>query len=142
MNRRTIRYATWKRIADLYDPLSAAVEPGPSRLVAVRAEKKGWPTPMDWEVVDIDHPDQIPAAPPTGAFAAEVEERQERVRELTRLGRSAAEIALQMGLTVRMVERDRAAVREASFEESIISDRSAATNVEFRRAATELRTTA
>lgn len=57
-NRRWVLYETWVAIRDLYDKLSG--KPGPSRYGELRARNKGWATPLQWEGIDIDHPDARP----------------------------------------------------------------------------------
>jgi len=59
-NNRSIRRETAERIKALYDELWD--QPGPSRLSAQRAEKRGWLPPLAWDDDTIDDP----AAKPHG----------------------------------------------------------------------------
>jgi hypothetical protein len=115
MNRKTVRYSTWLQVRDVYEPLSASPDMGPSLLAAERSKAKKWPTPMDWEVVDIDHPGQTPDRA-RSLPELDAEDRRERVWALTRQGYSAAVIAIRLGITERTVCRDRALVRTYSDE--------------------------
>ncbi|MGX1809687.1 hypothetical protein ACWIGI_28535 [Nocardia sp. NPDC055321] len=60
--RRWVLYETWAMVRDLYESLSGT--PGPSRYGEKRARGRGLATPLQWEGVDIDHPD---APPDSGA---------------------------------------------------------------------------
>lgn len=53
-----VTVGTRARVRDLYRLLENT--PGPSRLVALRAEREGWVPPVMWEGLDIDDPDVSP----------------------------------------------------------------------------------
>lgn len=52
------RWETWKCVKDGYDRLS--MSRGDSVRSVNRAKAMGWPSPLDWETADIDHPDSWP----------------------------------------------------------------------------------
>lgn len=55
---RRLRGATWLRMRDVYEELSAV--PGESRETRRRAAARGLSAPLDWHGRDIDHPDHVP----------------------------------------------------------------------------------
>lgn len=56
--RRVVRGSAWLRMRDVYEELSAV--PGVSREMRRRAVMRGLSAPLDWEGLDIDHPDHFP----------------------------------------------------------------------------------
>lgn len=50
--------ANWLAVRGVYDGLSST--PGESALLRDRAAARGLPAPLDWEGLDIDHPDHMP----------------------------------------------------------------------------------
>ena len=57
-NNRTIRRVTAENIKRVYDELWD--QPGPSRISAQRAAKRGWVVPLAWDDDTIDDPDATP----------------------------------------------------------------------------------
>lgn len=57
-NNQTIRRATADAIKEIYDKLWD--HPGPSRISAQRAAKRGWVVPLAWDDDTIDDPDATP----------------------------------------------------------------------------------
>jgi hypothetical protein len=51
---KTVYVATYEKVAALFERLESTV--GPSKLAAMRARKKGWPTSIAWELDTIDDP--------------------------------------------------------------------------------------
>lgn len=117
----TVTWQHWAAIRDAYEKLSGTA--GPSVRARNAADRRGWPTPLDWEGVDIDDP-RVTVAPSRlhaahGRVAkaeqrsraddrrAAVAARRAKVAELTAAGFSAAEIAVRLGVTQRTVVRDR-----------------------------------
>lgn len=54
ITKRTMTYALWARIRDVYDELSGT--PGPSPRSAARARTAKWAPPLAWAGLDIDNP--------------------------------------------------------------------------------------
>lgn len=109
--RQTISWRTWARVRDAYERLSA--HQGPSSLTAKRAAARGLMLPLEWEGYDIDDPRVVPPRARRTAGVAirdQLTERRERVAELGATGLTIKQIAEQLGVTTRTVERDRAAV--------------------------------
>ncbi|NKR24045.1 hypothetical protein GS479_01435 [Rhodococcus hoagii] len=110
LQRRTrIDYATWARIRDVYEALSAT--PGPSKIARASAARKGWLNPFEWEGYDIDDPRVTPprSARTTADRSGARADRLEQVAELTAQGMSAGAIADQLGVSERQIQRDRSA---------------------------------
>lgn len=53
-----MRGTSWLAMRGVYDELSSV--PGESALLRGRAAARGLPAPLDWEGLDIDHPDHMP----------------------------------------------------------------------------------
>jgi lambda repressor-like predicted transcriptional regulator len=109
--RTRVRTATAKTIALHYRVLCQI--PGPSQRARNEARRKGWHGPLAWG--DIDNPDCQPETgqpPSTTTSHRKVRADVGRVARLTRAGKSAAEIALQLGCHPRTVIRARGRIRE------------------------------
>lgn len=112
---------TARKVRDLYDELSMTA--GPSARAAREATARGWLPPLAWD--DIDERDgQLPVTevqdqPDEAAVyrvmngglrqPARIVDRVEAIRRLTSQGASDAQAAEALGVTVRTVQRDRAA---------------------------------
>lgn len=109
---QTVSYSTWRAVRDVYDMLSAC--PGPSDRARNRVSGTAR-LPMEWEGYDIDDPRVTPpSARRSGRPVIDPEatqRRREQVLELTRRGLSAQDIAAQLRIHPRQVDRDR---REAA----------------------------
>jgi len=104
-------------IARLYRRLSTI--PGPSQQTATIARDKGWHGPLDWEAID------DPACQPEtghrsrarrGSRMAVVD--NERIAELTAAGRTAQQIADELGCHKRTVTRARGRVTRQTLQEA------------------------
>ena len=101
-----VRTQEAEAIARLYRRL--ATVPGTSKQVQTLARRKGWHGPLAWD--DIDNPN---AKPETGRRRARASTRPKvyadpaRVARLTAAGKSAAEIAQELGCHKRTVVRAR-----------------------------------
>lgn len=71
-DHQQIRGATWLAIESLFNELSGT--PGPSKLGVKRARAAGFPPPIAWEGVDIDHPDSTPILDTTAPEQTAVDE--------------------------------------------------------------------
>lgn len=100
--RRTIPWSKWLAVAELYERFSGT--PGPSNRARTHGTRKGWPPPLDWEDHDIDDPRVVIVADPPKPLT-QSQQRAVRVQALTARGRSATEIAAQLGISVRQVVR-------------------------------------
>ncbi|MBF6410929.1 helix-turn-helix domain-containing protein [Nocardia farcinica] len=103
----------WQATSILYERLSGT--PGGSVRARYAAARYRWPAPLDWEGHDINDPRVTvtasgPPAPPTRAQL--VAERRIRCAELDARGLSNQEIAEQLGVTARTVERIKAELRQ------------------------------
>ncbi|EGD23944.1 helix-turn-helix domain-containing protein [Prescottella equi] len=110
LQRRTrIDNATWARIRDVYEALSAT--PGPSKIARASAARKGWLNPFEWEGYNIDDPRVTPprSARTTADRSGARADRLGQVAELTAQGMSASAIADQLGVSERQIQRDRSA---------------------------------
>lgn len=94
-------------IARLYRHLSTI--PGPSQQTATLARNKGWHGPLDWD--DIDDPAAKPETSRKSRALASTKPKvyadPARVAELTRAGRTAQQIADELGCHKRTVVRAR-----------------------------------
>ncbi|MET8430064.1 hypothetical protein [Nocardia sp. NPDC004860] len=61
-NTTQVLGSTWMKVDDLYKTHSGAA--GPSKSAATIARRKGYAAPLDWDGIDIDHPDHAPAVEP------------------------------------------------------------------------------
>lgn len=104
---RTITAAEAAAITRLYRTLSTV--PGPSQQTATIACNKGWHGPLAWD--DIDDPNCKPETDRHSEAKASTKPKvyadPARVARLTAQGKSAAEIALQLGCHQRTVVRAR-----------------------------------
>ena len=105
---KSVTYETWKRVADGYDKVS--MTPGPSALSASRARAKGWPTPLDWETVDIDdplaHPPEVVDKPlVVRGTSATKREHMAAAERMFVNGASSKEVAEKLGVSTRSAER-------------------------------------
>jgi len=110
VGRGLITYGKWERIRDTYERLS--VQRGPSQRAVNHARRNGWLLPMEWEGYDIDHPQVTPPRSVRSKrddYYGPIAERREKVRELTRLGLSAQQISIRLGVSERQITRDRSA---------------------------------
>lgn len=111
--RKSITVARHRRIVALYDELWD--QPGPSIRSARRAQRKGWPLPLDLDDDLIDDPSYQPTDNRLDEVTARRQEREvlsERLAELEGKGRSAAQISAELGVSERLVVRRRAAARQ------------------------------
>lgn len=98
----TILFDTWLCVKEAYDELST--RPVRNNQVAKRARCKGWFTPLDWESVDIDHPDSFPEVVEVKPRNA-VEVRSAG-REMLRSGKYRRDdIAKKLNVSRRTVDR-------------------------------------
>lgn len=119
--RHQVTYELHERIRQVYEQLWD--KPGTGKraaLVSEHAAAKGWPPPLWWDDDVIDDPhfqDNQGYKPVTQLarrpLAERNAERRAEVLRLTLKGRSAAEIADELGVTPRTVIRDRAVLRRA-----------------------------
>lgn len=114
--RRVTRYEA-TAIARLYRRLS--VIPGPSQQTATIARNKGWHGPLAWEAID------DPACKPeTGHRSRAKKGRRsaavdtQRIAELTAVGRTAQQIADELGCHKRTVTRARSRITPRSLGEA------------------------
>lgn len=96
-------------VAALFDRLQWVA--GANDRARRRGAALGWPLPMEWNEDTIDDPAAEPERARWTPDSA-LEERREQVAKLTERGLTTAEIATQLGITKRTVERHRAAVRD------------------------------
>lgn len=95
-----------REIAALFAELETV--PGPSELARKRAARLGWPLPFQWDDDAIDDPDATPESvrrTRATALADRRTETAEQIEDLTAAGKSTKEIALQLGLSHRTIER-------------------------------------
>lgn len=103
--QKLITAARARRIAELFSELQ--LQPGSSDQAREFAAARRWALPLEWDEDTIDDPEAEPVrAAWTPASARE--ERREQVAELTARGYSADEIAEQLGVDARTIQRDRA----------------------------------
>lgn len=96
LQRPTIYAETARKIADLYDELSAT--PGPCGRTRKIAQRKGWPPPLTWD--DIDDPDE---RPDSGIERpASFMERYEEYRD--HIGLTDRQIAERMGIQLNSLQ--------------------------------------
>ncbi|QLY33285.1 hypothetical protein H0264_14535 [Nocardia huaxiensis] len=93
-----------RAVRALFDRLQ--MTPGPSDRARAYGRQRGWPLPFEWDEDTIDQPDGTPVRA-RWTPASSREERREQVRALTGLGLPASQIADRLGMTTRLVERDR-----------------------------------
>jgi hypothetical protein len=95
----------WRAIAATYDRL--AMTRGPSERARQAARKAGWPLPLCWDDDDIDDPAALPERRRTKADdrADEHAERRQITAALTARGFTGPQIAMELGVTIRTVER-------------------------------------
>lgn len=103
-----VRISEARKIAKLYRELSQT--PGPNKRAAQGARKKGWHGPLAWD--DIDNPDCQPetdyrASRAQASTRPKVYADPARVARLTAAGKSAAQIAQEIGCHQRTVVRAR-----------------------------------
>lgn len=112
---------TARKVRDLYDELS--MTPGPSARAARDAKARGWLPPLAWDDIDerdgqlpaLEEPDQPDEAAVYRALHGDLRrpvhliDRIEAIRRFTAQGASDAQVAEALGVTVRTVQRDRAA---------------------------------
>lgn len=106
---------TARRVESLFIELQ--MTPGPSNRARNEGKRRGWALPFAWDEDTIDDPEAVPDHGEPGAGGVDIEavaNRRSRVAELTRWGLSASEIAVQLRITDRTVQRDRAAMRLAA----------------------------
>ncbi|WP_318201102.1 hypothetical protein [Streptomyces sp. SCL15-4] len=105
-----VRAGEARQIARLYRELVQA--PGPSRRAATDARKKGWHGPLAWDAID------DPACEPETVGSVDRERRHKAVIDLelvtarTAQGRSAEEIAAEIGCHPRSIVRARRRAEE------------------------------
>lgn len=133
--RAQVEQRTAAAVAKLYDQLWQVSPEGPSAARARRhAARRGWPGPLAWDDETIDDPAAAPDRGPSRAPMGEIDpaavealvagrltaadvrpaERYAAILQLSREGRSAADIAAWIGASQRTVERVLAAGRAAS----------------------------
>lgn len=96
-------------IAGLYRKLAAI--PGTCKQVATAARNKGWHGPLAWD--DIDDPAAVPDVEPAASNRGRPEQVDTvRVARLTAIGKSAEQIAAELGCHKRTVVRARGRARE------------------------------
>lgn len=103
-SRDSCTAAAARSIAALFDELS--MQPGPSLYARARGQREGWALPLEWDEDEIDNPDAEPTIDrwtPASATA----ERRERVVELAERRLTNDQIAEQLGVSRRTIERDR-----------------------------------
>lgn len=117
-NRQYVRRSVYDRVLATYDGLWRRPSAGPrADLIRLRAEKRGWPTPLELDDDRIDDPTYRPTL---YRLTPEISRRQERenqlatIETLSLLGLSSQTIAKHVGLTNRSVVRHRARLRHAS----------------------------
>ncbi|MEV6769934.1 hypothetical protein AB0N05_15035 [Nocardia sp. NPDC051030] len=93
-----------RAIRELFDRLQ--MTPGPSDRARDYGRRHGWPLPFEWDEDSIDRRDARPIRA-RWTPASTKAERREQVRTLTGLGLAASQIAEQLGVTKRAVQRDR-----------------------------------
>ncbi|MEV6341229.1 hypothetical protein AB0M12_41730 [Nocardia vinacea] len=120
------KYVTASRereVKQLFDRLQ--MTPGSSEQARAYARERGWPLPLEWDEDDIDRPDAKPIPSRRTAWKDELsrreEQREQRVERDERVLRllahhSAAEVAQEVGITQRSVERIKARSREETEE--------------------------
>lgn len=108
----TIRAARWREIAAAYDRLS--MKRGPSDTCRRIGRKASFPLPLCWDDAEIDNPNAAPERRrrPADDRAGEHAERREAVVELIARGYTGNQIADQLGIAQRTVERLSAESRE------------------------------
>ena len=111
-----VKPSTRERVARLFSELQ--VTPGDCARSRNRGRANRWPLPLDWDEDTIDDP----TAKATRSIMRPYDPRQDeekiadrrtRVAKLLYAGLSASEIAVQLRCTVRTIERDKTAIREA-----------------------------
>jgi hypothetical protein len=112
--RPAIDWPLWKAIHDSYEQLSGT--PGPigqsANKARAQSRRRGWAPPLDWHGHDIDDPRvaaKVSGVETRTGTAELAEWRREKVAGLTRVGFSAEEIAVRVGVSKRQVVRDRQA---------------------------------
>jgi len=106
----TVRITEARKITKLYRELSAT--PGPSQRAASDARRKGWHGPLAWDAID------DPAAEPDTEGRTDFQRRHKAVVDLelvarrTSQGKTAGEIAAELGCHKRSVVRARRRAEE------------------------------
>jgi DNA-binding NarL/FixJ family response regulator len=101
----TIRASRWREIATAYDRKAMTIGPSPrARSIAKAAD---WPLPLCWDDDAIDDPNAQPERRRTKADdrADEHAERRQIAAALTARGFTGTQIAMELGVTTRTVER-------------------------------------
>jgi hypothetical protein len=124
LGKEKVRRTTQSAVAALFDELS--MTPGPSAITKGRARAAGHLPPLAWD--DIDRDPEPPTAEPDSRDQVDVSavaravagdppenlrtaDRREAVAELVRRRKTSPEIADRLGVTARLVERDRVTLR-------------------------------
>lgn len=112
-----------REVKQLFDRLQLI--PGPSEQARAYARERGWPLPLEWDEDDIDRPDAKPIPARRTAWKdvlsrreEQREQRAERDQHVLRLltHHSAAEVAEEVGITQRSVERIKSRFRDETEE--------------------------
>ncbi|MFE3229870.1 hypothetical protein [Nocardia sp. NPDC059228] len=93
-----------RAIKDLFDRLQ--LTPGPSNRARDYGRRHGWPLPFEWDEDSIDRPDATPVRARWTAASAQAE-RRDQVAQLSDRGLPNWQIAFELGITKRTVERIR-----------------------------------
>ncbi len=93
-----------RAVKDMFDRLQLI--PGPSKQARALGDRHRWPLPMEWDENTLDDPNGRPTRA-RWTSASSRDERREQVANLTAGGLTRAQIAARLGITVRLVERDR-----------------------------------
>lgn len=104
---KSVRITTADTVALHYQHLSR--QAGPSNRTRILARKKGWHGPLAWDAIDDPNcqPEYERRSEARASTKPKVHADTVRVAKLTALGKSAAEIALQLGCHQRTVVRAR-----------------------------------
>ncbi|QLY33960.1 hypothetical protein H0264_18545 [Nocardia huaxiensis] len=93
-----------RAVKALFDRLQLV--PGSSAQARALGERRGWPLPIEWDENALDDPHAQPVRARWTPASARAE-RREQVAALTGCGLTKAQIAQQLGINTRLVDRDR-----------------------------------
>ncbi|MEC3957534.1 helix-turn-helix domain-containing protein [Nocardia sp. CDC153] len=101
---QTINAKRERQIKELFDRLQLV--PGPSDRARAHGRRHGWPLPFEWDEDSIDRPDAKPTRS-RWTFASARAERRDQVQQMSQRGLPNWQIAHELRITKRTVERIR-----------------------------------